>query len=156
MTELTDWLRSTIKDDLDAAKDLEAASWRVASWAREHPDGGGDERIALVDDSEHRKLIVFTWPGAHVTEDELEHMARHDPRDTIARCQAELAELDELAALPHYAWDDRPEYGCPMFAPDLFVDPACSCGRDAFVDRMTRTKANGYRHRPGWQEGWVS
>jgi hypothetical protein len=134
MTELADWLRATINSDLQAAKDLEAASWRVTSWTHERVDGGGDERIALVDE-DGRKLIVFTWPDVDVTQDELEHMAIHDPRDTIARCEAELQIVDlhgEIHEGPCVSVYDYPQ-------------PPC---------RELRVKAYGYRHRPGWLEEW--
>jgi hypothetical protein len=130
--DLIDWLRATIKGDKAAAEDLAAASWRVTSWAHERPDGGGDERIALVDDS-GRKLIVFTWPDVDVTEDELEHMARHDPRDTIARCEADLMELGRH--VPNFAGD------CQL------CDESAPC-------ESLRINAYGLRNRPGWQEGW--
>ena len=65
------------------------------------------------------------------------HIALNDPQDVIARCEAELAILDE--------------HGPSEVAPD-----ACRrCkGGLAFPCRTVRLLASGYRHRPGYAEAW--
>ena len=63
-------------------------------------------------------------------------MEANDPQDTIARCEAELAILDE-----HGPWD-------------LDADAYCSaCGdvpQVAYPCRTVRLLTGGYKHRPGF------
>jgi hypothetical protein len=64
-------------------------------------------------------------------------IAANDPRDTIARCEAELAILDLHAS------NDYERY------------PECvHCAVEAFPCRTVRYPGYGYRHRPGWREEW--
>ncbi|MCC5574513.1 hypothetical protein IMZ11_02520 [Microtetraspora sp. AC03309] len=131
MTELIAWLRATIEGDLAKARDVV------------QPD---DQWYTARDLFEEAPCV--DW-------DEGEFLTLYTPGVVIARCEAELAEIDAIMAMPHYAWDGRSEYGCPMLDPDAYAGPVCTCGRDAIVNRLLRIKASGYRHRPGWQEGWA-
>jgi len=73
------------------------------------------------------------------------HIALNDPQDTIARCEAELAILDE-----HYP-QDRGE-----------SIPGADCGicwhvgvpgaSEPYPCRTVRLLASGYKHRPGYRE----
>lgn len=71
-----------------------------------------------------------------------QHIAANDPRDVIARCEAELAILDE-----HRAADGA----CPG-------EVCCiTCGDYPQVEypcRTVRLLAGGYRFRPGYREEW--
>lgn len=76
-------------------------------------------------------------------EDEAEHIQRHDPRDTIARCDAELALLDDfipiVEELDHIAYSEglgSLPYGEPQ-------------------QRLIRMLARGYRHRSGYLAEWT-
>jgi hypothetical protein len=73
-------------------------------------------------------------------------MEANDPQDTIARCEAELAILDEhqSVAVPLMAWR-----GCGT-CKDPIAGPA------AFPCRTVRLLATGYRHRDGYREEWAS
>jgi hypothetical protein len=71
-------------------------------------------------------------------------MEANDPQDTIARCEAELAILDEHRA-------------------GRGIDPGelccVTCGdfpQVLFPCRTVRLLASGYRHRPGYEEAWGS
>jgi hypothetical protein len=66
-----------------------------------------------------------------------DHIVLSDPQDAIARCEAELAILDEHA--PSEA------------APDT-----CRCckGSMAVPCPTIRRLGSGYRHRPGYLEDW--
>jgi hypothetical protein len=92
-------------------------------------------------------------------------MEANDPRDTIARCEAELAILDEHAL----TWPDgQPEYehldesvtdsrGGVHYMPvkgDLIPPYTCRiCGYDDGRPCMTVSLlAGGYRHWPGYRE----
>jgi hypothetical protein len=64
-----------------------------------------------------------------------DHIALHDPRDTIARCEAELALLAR--------YDGPDERGT---TPDFW------CGIREAIEMI----AAGYKHRPGFNPEWVT
>lgn len=84
------------------------------------------------------------------------------PDDTIARCEAELAIIDEHALMHRmigYLDEEREEAYeelevCARCVPkhshyrSRADVPAGPC-------RTIRHLAYGYRHRPGWKEGWA-
>jgi len=77
------------------------------------------------------------WYGTWATGDSrlTRLIAANDPRDTIARCEAELAILDDHGS------DGERKY------------PECRCcGVGAFPCRTVRLIGRGYRHRPGYRE----
>lgn len=132
------WLRSVHTADEKAARDAaevtgheawiavglegDGVEQQVWSVAAEHPDYPDHEKFYrlqgdLLRQSGHRRLV--------------EHIARHDPRDTLARIEGERAILD---------WGEWPGTG-----PDA---------RDAY-EHAVRALAWGYRHRAGWQDGWA-
>lgn len=110
------WLRSTIEGDKAAAE--AAAAPRKGRYNIVDADGNrqfdhtprpynGEWRL-----SENRDAVMPSCPEADAVvsgscgcccptsqgqEADLAHIATHDPRDTIARCEAELALLDEHA-----------------------------------------------------------
>lgn len=133
MSDLTPWLRATIEGDKETAEDIRA-SWSTTSWMEERPDGGGDEMFALGDERSHRELVIVNWASDQASEDELDHMARHDPEDTIARCEAELAEMAR-----HH---EGPCRDC------VVCDEDYPCG-------YLRRHAYGYRHRTGYLAEWA-
>lgn len=64
-------------------------------------------------------------------------MACHDPRDTIARCDAELAILADHASNDHETY------------------PECvHCAVQCFPCRTVRLVGEGYRHWDGYREEW--
>ncbi|MEV4749055.1 hypothetical protein AB0K21_21975 [Streptosporangium sp. NPDC049248] len=105
-------------------------------------------------------MTVLGWLRATI---ETEKTSGAD-RDTTARCEAELAELDVIEAIPHERVDGDEWFSCAQardedgelscYNDDRRGEP-CDCGRDALVDRLIRIKASGYRYRPGWQEEWA-
>jgi hypothetical protein len=62
-----------------------------------------------------------------------DHIVTHQPRDTIARCEADLMELGRHVL--NFAGD------CQL------CDESAPC-------ESLRINAYGLRNRPGWQEGW--
>lgn len=106
------WLRAQIQADLDAAEGASTVK-DDGSWSpyRDWSDFGG------------------TW----VEPWDQEHIQRQDPPSTIARCEAELRELDRHE--PNFA------DCCPL---DDEVSPCES----------VQIMASGYRHRPGWSLSW--
>lgn len=106
--------------------------------------------------------------------DQAEHIAANDPQDTIARCEAELAILDEHARLLHFPAETLAAWRAAGVPEDRIVKASevASCARchtpvdDAREDedqclpvaypcRTVRLLAGGYQHRPGYEEaGW--
>ena len=82
-----------------------------------------------------------TWPMGDSSLTRL--MEANDPRDTIARCEAELAILDEHGGAPGI----DPGEVCCVRCGDYPQEPH-PC-------RTVRLLASGYRHRPGYQEAWA-
>lgn len=85
------------------------------------------------------------WHGTWTTGDSslARLMKANDPRDTIARCEAELAIMDEHQAC--WVWTGAPKYAASK--------PCGECG-GGVPCRTVRHLGYGYRHWPGWQETW--
>ncbi len=100
-----------------------------------------------------------TWPMGDSSLTRL--MEANDPGDTIARCEAELAILDEhrlILADRGDSYTAHPEYRIARDNPtDKQVDMAnmmqwskdCRACRGRYPCRTVRLLATGYRHRPG-------
>jgi hypothetical protein len=74
-------------------------------------------------------------------------MEANDPRDTIARCEAELAVLDEHAAVPGY------DPGGPVcLVCGVPAGPGYEDGVVRWPCRTVRLLGYGYRFRPGYRE----
>jgi Family of unknown function (DUF6221) len=103
------------------------------------------------------EYIVVYDEGAP-SDAQFEHIAANDPRDTSARCEAELAILDEHASDGDARWPE-----CIRCAD---THPAnCDCGWEAgggehrraahaYPCRTVRLLASSYRHRDGYKEEW--
>lgn len=85
MNEMLAWLRAAIERDKAAAEALPHGPWHVELGRRGYP-----QRISNAEPI----LIAETYTGPEHAPDIAEHICRHDPRDTIARCEAELKILD--------------------------------------------------------------
>ena len=152
------WLRQRIRERLYLARHAielgNAAEWTELSSGvllTVDPDAPQDDRD--------------TWDGVHPMGDSslTRLMEANDPQDTIARCEAELAILDEHAL----TWPDgEPEYenldepvtdsrGGIHYVPvkgDPVSPYTCKiCGYDnGGPCRTVRLLAGGYKHRPGF------
>lgn len=72
---------------------------------------------------------------------ESDHCARHDPRTVVARCEAELAILDEH-------WHAANGWGRP-------INRCRTCTKEvSYPCRTIRLIGSGYRFRPGYREEW--
>ncbi|OPG13654.1 DUF6221 family protein [Microbispora sp. GKU 823] len=116
MNELITWLRATIEGDLAKAK---AANDSSVEWAAQ-------------------------YAGDCALDAEAEHIQANLPRDAVARCEADLAILDEHA--PGWVGLKMERQVC------MVHDPRSG---DSWPCRTVRLLARGYRHRPGWQQGWA-
>ena len=130
-----EWLREQVRERLSLSLSLTATG--RGEWAIQI-NGDFDYSIyARVDITAH-DAVVDVW-----REDVACLVAANDPRDTIARCEAELAILDA---------HDRPEHYCPLpVLPSahgqLWTPAEGPCW-------TVRSLASGYRHRPGYAEHW--
>lgn len=115
------WLRAQIEADLMRALGLPRGPWHAELLG----DKGYPQRVS----NGRAVLIAETFSNAPQGSTPADHIAAHDSQTTIARCEAELAEL----ALHEPNFADC----CPL---DDQVSPCES----------VRIKASGYRHRPGF------
>jgi hypothetical protein len=149
MPDLISWLRSTIEGDLAAAKAADEAS--PGPWVNTGQGGDGDAWQIHGGPSEKlepdwdapgvplkpvpiRVATLNYDDGGGVWEREAaDHIVLQQPRDTIARCEAELRILD-------LAEEDARGY-----SPDYWL------ALRLVVDEI----ASGYRHRPSFNPSWL-
>lgn len=136
MDELTAWLRATIQGDKALAEAAPPAPWTANT---EHDEVLAADGIAVAEG--------FALSGRQLRA-AVDHITRHDPRDTIARCEADLELLDEHKhAITHS--------GLECLSCHVHYGSNGSVRSGAGYCRTVRLLAYGYRHRDGWQEGWA-
>jgi hypothetical protein len=140
--ELVAWLRLTILLDKSAAM---AAT--PGPWEPEGDDPTDDQVMGSCDGhpSDGWTLAHMRGPESH---ENMLHVAANDPQDTIARCEAELAILDEHR--PELI-DYRDGDGIERASRECI---ACeqSGTPDNYPCRTVRLLASGYKYRPGYRE----
>jgi hypothetical protein len=126
------WLKATIRGDLAAAKLAQPGPWHIGNAV--DPTG---------------TCNLHTFPGASGVADNLrwldaEYLVRQDPRDTIARREADLAILEE----------HKPgRYGECVIC-DIGAQSCGCCGWGEFPCNTVSNLASGYRHREGYLAKW--
>ena len=171
------WLRSTIEADKaaahaaaqaertvqrDTSPEVRAATGRYSENAS-IPDGGawavedhGYARSVISTSAEQVGVVAGSCgcccPNADGRDVDLAHIAIHDPRDTIARSEAELALLDQIdiytsqaEAASADASEDSPNPLVSVFVFNL----------GALIG-AARLLAGGYRHREGFDPDWLT
>lgn len=142
--EMLAWLKATIEADKVAAEKNGSEVWLAAvaddsNWLIKIEGGGsiGESCGCCVCGTMHS--------------DEAAHIAIHDPRDTIARCEAELKLLDEHQPIV----DSGRDPAWP--APGHCLGCRTPDGEDyqPFPCATVRLLATGRRHRPGFKPEWV-
>lgn len=131
--EAAGWLRRCVLQRRETAK--AAANRGGPEWWRRTGDNGAPDGDLHTGD-ELRDLDGKIWAGQHTvvydkgrpSDSEFAHIALNDPRDVIARCEAELQTLDHWES-----WKGAPSH------------PAASAYATA-----VRCVATGYRNWPGW------
>lgn len=128
--DLTTWLRRRIEGRRYLAqRTIELGNNEV--W--EEPSSG----VLVTSEPSETDHWHGTWPMGDSSLARL--MEANDPCDTLARCEAELAILDEYEA------QDRDV--------TLMLGPDCQRLREwAGLQLTVRLLAKGYRHHPGYQE----
>ena len=146
------WLRAQITARLDVARKATPGPWEF-----EH-----DDEVFTVHNGEHGDLVgstvAFTRHWASVNGD---HIALNDPQDTIARCEAELAILDEHLILRRGEMPEGYEEFSVCYPPGI---PGLNCGcvtchykghggvNEYGICRTVKFLASGYRHADGYRE----
>lgn len=134
LTEMVEWLRGVAKDDLAEAQESVAKAPHV-SWV-------------LLEDQNDEMAVL------------LRHASRHDRRDTIARCEAELALIDlHTGVIAPDAPDDQTIVcgTCGPFAEQpggLWLDSGPDAGW--YPCNTIKHLASGYRHRDGYKASWTA
>lgn len=129
MSDIASWLRATIEGDKADALNVSDGPYKPETWtAAQYTDGNRGWEVA--------GQLSHVVGGAF--EKDAAHMARHDPRDTVARCDAELAILDR--------YDELLARGQTNVMDEDRIWLA-----QGFVCLL----ASGYRNRDGWKDAWA-
>ncbi|MFI7630245.1 DUF6221 family protein [Microbispora rosea] len=153
MNDLITWLRATIQADLDTARAATYGEWAMFGHGdddyRPYPAYPGEQVTRG-----HGWNISVTDPAgpdvaAELRRADAEHVVAQQPRDTIASCEAELA---LIAAYEEHARDWPADV---VMRPDTDPIDFVESERTRALGEAVRLLAHGYRHRPGWQEGWA-
>ncbi|MET8985860.1 DUF6221 family protein [Nonomuraea wenchangensis] len=118
--EMLAWLKATIEGDLAVAR----GSTRLS-----HQNG-------------HERFWDDPY-GTWLSGSDSDHIERQNPRDTIARCEAELALLDEM--IPIIEELDQIAYNEGL--------GSVAYGEPTYL--LLQKMASGYRHRPGFDPAWL-
>jgi hypothetical protein len=150
---MADWLRVTIEARRATAQ--AALHGGEGRWEQED----ADRRPGLIVDERGE---VVTYDEGSPTDEQTAHITDNDPRDTIARCEADLAILDEHAAVPdHGRFSDNPPGLCDDHCGCEDRDQVCRSCRNYAGDpreapcRTVVLLASGYRHWSGYKPGWA-
>lgn len=198
---LVAWLREQIEADLAAARIIGAGGFAPQRWDADPPGQVNPEKIPAsrqvteaigacheevcgwvqivaydrlnneppeADCRDSTAPVILVDNGRR----EFEHIIRNDPRNTVARCEAELGILDAHRlvvadrGLPEQgqSWGSARGYRIIAEHPDekdieraagMHWDLDCREYRKRFPCRTVRLLGTGYKHRPGYQESWA-
>ena len=135
--DLTTWLRKQIGQRKAAARDLIESEAAAPEW---YEMTSGVLVTAPPEHDDH-------WSGTFAIGDSrlTRFIAANDPRDTIARCDAELAVLAEHEAAVIV-------YESQYATRDGVGNGVLSCIKT--LERVVRLIGSGYRFRDGYREEW--
>lgn len=134
---MTAWLRSQIGERRALAEAAGGKEWRTGCSGEHGPMSHypGCEQV------EGDDITVYAEGGHNA--DQAAHIAANDPQDTIARCEAELAILDECEKAVRIARTYKDGDGILALAEARTWLAA------------TSLIASGYQHRPGFRQDWL-
>ena len=157
------WLRREIGDDMAEARGLIEDPEVADEWVE---SSTGVLQTGAPDAADH-------WAGCWPTGNSYlsRHIARHDPVDVIADCEAKLAILDEHrlvladrgspeqgqsrgSASGYRIVKEHPSAEDARYAARMWQDPDCRACRVHYPCRTVRALASAYRRRPGYAEHW--
>lgn len=130
--DMLSWLRREVEAEKAAAEALDGKAWTVA-------DDGDDFAYLDIEGGGRTANSCGCCGVGTLDKAEAVHIALHDPRDTIARCEAELALLDEL--LPE------------LESAEEVIRAEWNAGPD-LSGALIRALLAAYRHRPGYLPEW--
>lgn len=135
--DLTAWLRRVIEQDQAQARELIESEAAAPEW---HEMTSG---VLVTGPPEHDDH----WSGTFAIGDSriTRYIAEHDPRDTIARCEAELAILGEYEAARKVMEEARD-------SPEGVGAGVWACVKS--LRRAVELLGQGYRFRDGWRAEW--
>jgi hypothetical protein len=93
--------------------------------------------------------FIVVYDDGSPSDAEFAHIEANDPQDTIARCEAELAILDEHPWQP--GWDGT-GFGRPICSVCSWTDRDGDAEGDPYPCKTVRLIGRGYRHWPGYRE----
>lgn len=134
MSELVEWLRPLIEARKATAEAAMYGAQETGLWIRGHPRGPRDLRDM------NGEIVVYNEGSP--SDEQFEHIALNDPHDVIARCDFELALLDEHPVRVGYS-----ESLCETCSERDY-------GGDPYPCRTVRLLGSAYRHFDGYKEEW--
>lgn len=150
-----EWLRGQIGERLETARvacDGDSGHWFAGDkWNvyRAEDEAAWDTPY----EGDEHKLVVYGN-----VKPQSEHIALNDPRDTIARCEAELAILDEHASDEDPVLEDCIRCGTALHAGPCECPNALSGQHErealAYPCPTVRHVASAYKHHEGWGKHW--
>jgi hypothetical protein len=140
--EAVAWLRRQIEADKATALDACDRDGRQGIWLlRDHPSDS-----VMVREGNGGSPVVYD-EGAP-SDAEAAHIARHDPRDKIADCEAKLVILD-LHRSAHLTFSGSASFGCVV----CHVGANGEDYNDGFCETMIAL-ASAYQYRDGYTTYW--
>ena len=148
--EFVPWLRQRIRERLYLATHAMELG-NAAEWSEMTSGVLVTARPDNPQDDPHDR-----WDGVHAIGDSslTRLMAANDPRDTIARCEAELAVLDLHTPVAVGSWDECGECGPNNQGSELIAVPGDGDDFFHFPCKTARLISYGYRYRPGYRQEW--
>jgi hypothetical protein len=153
--DLAAWLRKQVEarkaTAVAALHGSDGHWWRRLSEETSDPVGALWDGEPVVDEDGDvlggRERVVYD--EGRPSDAQFGHIAANDPRDTIARCEAELAVLDEHT--PYVTTEPFNGRRCVRCASDKAY-PSGVAIMEAFPCRTVRLIGYAYRFRPGYRE----
>ena len=159
------WLRKQVEARLALAR--EASPKTDGHWWRRTASNGepvshlwAGEAIRDEDGDVWSGEYVVVYDEGAPGDAQFDHIAANDPQDTIARCETELAILDEHYILRNGDMNQKYEQFSIISPPFPPMDCGCvTChyasqgGVNGYgICRTVKFLASGYRHKPGYRE----
>ena len=153
------WLRRVVEGDLARAKGLLSRDWGDRPWAvTECGDDEAGNCPCIVYQGEYKpvdepQVPLIRYIADAETPELAAWIARHNLRAGVARCEAELAILDEHASDTTGKFGEQGPPRCTT----------CLSDREGYEEqweadpwpcRTVRLLAGGYKHREGYAEHW--
>lgn len=133
VAEMVAWLRREIEADKAAALAAVAPPWSAFI-------AGSLMSGAPPNDEEFCAVFGEEFEPDDAT---ARHIARHDPQDVIADCDAKLQIVRELSTVTLWNWPSPADGSVPM----EYVEA---------LRHVLKLLAQGYRHRDGWKDEWTA